>query len=139
MTRTWARPGRTASLAAAALLAVAVLAGCVPATPDAPALPAAPVPAPANPASNATLCGPKPFGAEQPPEAWVRFDVTKQQLDLITSRLLLVLCRQGLWKQGVGFGLNFNEQRTRYWVMIHPGFSGLTARQILDRFLGRAP
>ena len=73
------------------------------------------------------------------PEAWVRFDVTKQQLDLITSRLLLVLCRQGLWKQGVGFGLNFNEQRTRYWVVIHPGFSGLTARQILDRFLGRAP
>jgi hypothetical protein len=130
------RPARTASLATALLLAGAVLAGCGGATPPAPALP---VPAPARPPSEAALCGPKPFGAEQPPEAWVRFDVTEQQVKLIGSRLVKVLCRGGLWRQGVGYGVGFNQDRTRYFVMIHPGHSGLTARQVLDRLLGRGP
>jgi hypothetical protein len=79
-----------------------------------------------------------PLGAEQPPSAWVRFDVTPQQWEVIGSRLREVLCRQGLWRQGVGFGANVEPQGTRF-VMIHPGRSGLTARQILDRFLGRGP
>ena len=138
MTRPWTRPVRTAPLAVVALLAGAVLAGCVPASPVEPDLPS-PVPGPARTPSDANLCGPKVFGAEQPPEAWVRFDITEQQLDLITSRLVEVLCRQGLWRQGVGFGMNFNPERTKFWVVIHPGRSGLTARQVLDRFLARVP
>jgi hypothetical protein len=68
----------------------------------------------------------------------VRFEVTEPQMDVISSRLLTVLCRQGLWRQGVGFGTNVGPQGQRF-VMIHPGRSVLTARQILDRFLGRVP
>ena len=45
---------------------------------------------------------------------------------------------EGLWQQGVRFGLNLNEDKTRYWVIIHPGESGLTHQQVLDRLLGRA-
>jgi hypothetical protein len=131
------RPGTTALLTGV-LLAGALLAGCVPGTPEEPVTPAVPVPAPAAP-SDTDLCGPKPFGAEQPPEAAVRFDVTEQQLQVIESRLIEVLCRQGLWRQGVGFGMNFNQERTKFWVLIHPGRSGLSARQILDHLLGRGP
>jgi hypothetical protein len=78
------------------------------------------------------------FGAAQPEDAWERFYVTDEQVHVISSRLLEVLCRQGLWRQGVGFGTNLDPQGRRF-VMIHPGRSGLTARQILDRFLGRVP
>jgi hypothetical protein len=70
-------------------------------------------------------------------KGWVRFFVTRQQFETIDRRLLLVLCGQHLWQQGVGFGENRNLQQTRFWVLIHPGRSGLTARQILDRLLGR--
>ena len=132
------RPGR-ARLAVALALAGAVLAGCIPgarveAPSDAPL-----VPSPAAPAapSLASQCGPKPFGAEQPPDAWERFDVTAAQIEVIDRRLVRVLCGQGLWRKGVGFGVNRQEDGTGWFVMIHPGFSGLTARQILDRFLGR--
>jgi hypothetical protein len=130
------RPGR-ARLIVALALAGAVLAGCVPgvrveAPSDAPL-----VPSPAAPASDASRCGPKPFGAEQPASAWKQFDVTKAQLELINRRLFRVLCREGLWRKGVGFGAGYDPDRETEFVMIHPGFSGLTARQILDRFLGR--
>ncbi|HEX5882438.1 MAG TPA: hypothetical protein VF468_29580, partial [Actinomycetota bacterium] len=118
-------------------LAVVVLAGCVPgarveAPSDAPL-----VPSPAAPPSLASRCGPKPFGAEQPEDAWKRFEVTAAQLEVINRRLLRVLCGQGLWRKGVGFGAGYDPDRETEFVMIHPGFSGLTARQILDRFLGR--
>jgi hypothetical protein len=137
MPRAWTRPGGTAWLSIALVLAGGILAGCAPSLPGGPPLPG---PAPALPAgpSLAAQCGPKPPGAEQPPDAWVRFDVTPQQWEVIGSRLREVLCRQGLWRQGVGFGANVEPQGTRF-VMIHPGRSGLTARQILDRFLGRGP
>jgi hypothetical protein len=46
------------------------------------------------------------------------------------------LCR-GPGQQGVRFGFNFNKDKTRYWVTIHPGDSGLTHQQVLDRLLGR--
>jgi hypothetical protein len=39
----------------------------------------------------------------------------------------------------VGFGVNFDQDKSKWFVMIHPGRSGLTARQVLDRFLGRTP
>lgn len=130
------RPGR-ARLAVVLALAVAVLAGCVPgarveAPSDAPL-----VPSPAAPPSLASRCGPKPFGAEQPEDAWKRFDVTAAQLEVINRRLFRVLCGQGLWRKGVGFGAGYDPDRETEFVMIHPGFSGLTARQVLDRFLGR--
>jgi hypothetical protein len=135
------RPGR-AGLIVALALAGAVLAGCVPgarveAPSDAPLAPSPAAPSPAAPASDASRCGPKPFGAEQPASAWKQFDVTKAQLELINRRLFRVLCREGLWRKGVGFGAGYDPDRETEFVMIHPGFSGLTARQILDRFLGR--
>ena len=68
----------------------------------------------------------------------MRFDVTRQQWETIGHRLIEVLCRQGLWQQGVRFGTNFNQERTRFWVLIDPGRSGLTAREVLNRLLGRA-
>ncbi len=135
MTRRPSQPARTAPLAAVALLVGVVLGGCEVATPSAPAQPA---PANAAPAGSMSICGPKPPDAEQPPDAWVRFDVTEQQARLIGRHLPRVLCREGLWRQGVGYGVNFNQERTKFWVFIHPGHSGLTARQILDRLLGRA-
>ena len=129
------RPGRTAPLPVVLVLAGLVLAGCTPGPPVEP--PSAPlVPSPAARRSDAALCGPKVFGAEQPESAWARFDVTGEQLQLIERRLLRVLCREGLWGKGVGFGAGFDPDRSTEFVMIHPGFSGLTARQILDRLLG---
>jgi hypothetical protein len=130
---------RRAGAAVALALATAVLAGCVPGArvegpPEAPLVPS---PAPASPASDASLCGPKPFGAAQPESAWVQFEVTRAQLDLIESRLVRVLCREGLWRKGVGFGANYDQERDGWFVIVHPGFSGLTAREILDRLLGR--
>jgi hypothetical protein len=46
--------------------------------------------------------------------------------------------RQPRLPQGVRLGVNFNEEKTRFWVRIHPGGSGPTHQQVLDRFLGRA-
>jgi hypothetical protein len=137
MPRPWTRPGGTVPLPLVLLVAGAVLAGC---TPDQPGEPPLPGPPPAAPTTQslAALCGPKPFGAAQPEDAWVRFEVTEPQMAVIGSRLFTVLCRQGLWRQGVGFGTNVGPQGQRF-VIIHPGRSGLTARQILDRFLGRVP
>jgi hypothetical protein len=132
------RPGRPGPAVALAL-AAAVLAGCVPgARVEAPEAPPAPAPtAPAVPASDSSRCGPRPFGAQQPETAWKQFDVTPAQREVINRRLILVLCDQGLWRKGVGFGAGYDPDRNTEVVMIHPGFSGLTARQILDRFLGR--
>jgi hypothetical protein len=131
------RPGRTAPLPVVLVLAGAVLAGCTGAPPVAPPPTAPLAPSPAAGPGDAALCGPKVFGAEQPEDAWVRFDVTREQLQVIEPRLLRVLCRQGLWRKGVGFGVNFDQERNTWFVLIHPGFSGLTARQVLDRLLGR--
>jgi hypothetical protein len=75
---------------------------------------------------------------ESPLEGWERFDITPQQWEVLHPRVKEVIVDQGLWQQGVRFGFNFNEERTSYWVIIHPGDSGLTHRQVLDRLLGRA-
>jgi hypothetical protein len=75
---------------------------------------------------------------ESPLEGWERFDITPQQWEVIHPRVKDVLVDEGLWQQGVRFGFNFNQEKTRYWVIIHPGDSGLTHRQVLDRLLGRA-
>jgi hypothetical protein len=75
---------------------------------------------------------------ESPLEGWERFDITPQQWEVIHPRVKEVIVDEGLEQQGVRFGFNFNEDRTSYWVIIHPGDSGLTHQQVLDRLLGRA-
>ena len=134
--RTFHQPHRRAALPVALALAGALLAGCVPG-PRVEAPPTAPLtPTPAARPSDASRCGPKPFGAEQPETAWAQLDVTSAQMRVIERRLFRVLCREGLWRKGVGFGAGFDQERSTEFVMIHPGFSGLTPRQILNRFLG---
>jgi ATP-dependent Clp protease ATP-binding subunit ClpA len=75
---------------------------------------------------------------ERPLEGWERFDITPEQWEVIHPRVKEVLVDSGLWQQGVRFGFNSNQDKTRYWVSIHPGDSGLTHQQVLDRLLGRA-
>jgi Clp amino terminal domain, pathogenicity island component len=74
---------------------------------------------------------------ELPLEGWEQFDITSQQWEVIHPRVKEVLVDQGLWQQGVRFGFNLNKEKTSYWVNIHPGDSGLTHQQVLDRLLGR--
>jgi ATP-dependent Clp protease ATP-binding subunit ClpA len=73
---------------------------------------------------------------EPPLEGWEQFDITPQQWEVIHPRLKVVLSDEGLWRQGVRFGMNFNQDKTRFWVSIHPGESGLAHQQVLDRLLG---
>jgi hypothetical protein len=133
-------PGRsqkpTPAVFVALLVGAIVLAGCRSGRSSDPAPPApqAPGAQPTNPASPG--CSPT-LGDVQSEEGFKRFDVTPEQMAVIQGRLVEVLCRQGLWDQGVRFGMNFNQERTRFWVLVHPGRSGLTAQQVLDRFLGR--
>ena len=95
------RPGRTAPLPVVLALAGAVLAGCTGGPPVAP--PTAPLaPSPAAGPSDAALCGPKVFGAEQPEDAWVRFDVTRAQLEVIERRLRQGPVPRGAVAQGGG-------------------------------------
>ena len=56
---------------------------------------------------------------------------------LAGSHLIDVLCRQGLWKKDVGFGVSYQTDSDHAIVLVNPGRSGLTARQRLDRLLGR--
>lgn len=66
-----------------------------------------------------------------------RFEITRQQLEVIGSRLVEVFCRQGLWQKDVGFGVHYTNDPNRVVVLISPDRSGLTAKQVLDRLLGR--
>jgi hypothetical protein len=147
MTRPPRRCERPASLLLGLLLAGAVLTGChpgqageQPVRPTQPTRPAqAAPPPPSAPPTPLHGCG-QPFSgvghdAEGPRAR--RFEVTQQQLAVIGSRLFEVFCHQGLWQQDVGFGVHYSEDRTRILVLINPGHSGLTARQVLDRLLGR--
>jgi hypothetical protein len=62
------------------------------------------------------------------------FEVTPQQYQLISQRVHQVIVRQKLYDQGVRFGAGVNQGK--HIVLIDPGFSRLTARQILNRLLG---
>jgi hypothetical protein len=66
-----------------------------------------------------------------------RFRITRAQLEVIGSHMVDVLCRQGLWKKNVGFGVSYQTDSDHAIVLVNPGRSGLTARQMLDRMLGR--
>ena len=64
------------------------------------------------------------------------FVVSAQQYELIGQRVGEVLVHQHLLDQGVRFGANFDPEKHFYFVLIDPGHSGLSAREILDRLLG---
>ena len=136
-------PWRTAWLLLGLLLAGAVLAGCHPARVAEQSTP----PTQAAQAPRPTSGSPTPLGgcgqalsglghsAEGPGSQ--RFEITRQQLAVIGSHLIEVFCRQGLWQQDVGFGVHYEKDPNRVLVLISPGRSGLTARQVLERLLGR--
>jgi hypothetical protein len=71
-------------------------------------------------------------------DGYHRFIVNAQQYELIGKRLDQVLRREGLWDRGVRFGANFDPEKHEYFVLIKPGFSRLSAHQILNRLLGIA-
>jgi len=74
-------------------------------------------------------------GEEMPLEGWEKFDITPEEWEVIHPRVGPVIVEE-LWSQGVRFGFNLNKDRTKYWVCINPGQSGLEAREVLDRLLG---
>jgi hypothetical protein len=135
---------RTASLLISLLLAGIAVAGCNagPARGQAtqPTQPAtAPQPTNGSPAPLGDCAQALPgLGHTAEGAGSQRFEITRQQLTVIGSRLVEVFCRQGLWQQDVGFGVHDEKDPTRVLVLISPGHSGLTAKQILDRLLGRA-
>ena len=49
---------------------------------------------------------------------------------------VMVLIRERLYDQGVRFGANYDPDKDLHFVLINPGLSHLSARQILDRLLG---
>jgi hypothetical protein len=110
------------------LLVAAVLGGCSTGAPE----PAPPAPAPTlSPPTTLVSALPRQVGTEG---GYQVFEVTAQQYQLIGQRVHEVIVRQKLWDQGVRFGAGINQGK--HLVLIDPGFSRLTARQILNRLLG---
>ena len=118
------------------VLVLAVLAGCGGGDPNQPA-PSTPIPtrtiAPSTLSPATTLVSglPRQVGTD---DNFQVFEVTAQQRDLVARNAVKVLTRQGLWDQGVRFGIT-DPFKKQHLVLINPGLSGLTARQILDRML----
>ena len=127
------------NLAPAVALAVAVVVtGCGGGGAGGP-VPAGPVPTRTVPAPtlspNTTLVGAQPR-AVRVVDGFTVFAVNAQQYELIGKRLVQVLHREGLWDQGVRFGANADPAKDYYVVLIKPGLSRLSPRQILNRLLG---
>jgi hypothetical protein len=127
------RPG-----VALVLTAVLVLTGCGPERPDTPA-PASTPPTrtlpPPTPRSGTTLVSSLPR-LVRVADGYHQFEVSEQQYELIGRRAARVLVRQHLLDQGVRFGANYDPEKHFYFVLIDPGLSRLSAREILDRLLG---
>jgi hypothetical protein len=123
---------------ALALAVAAILAGCRAGGSDAP-VPPGPVPTRTGPpptlSPNTTLVSAQPRMVRVV-DGYQVFEVSAQQYELIGKRLVQVLHREGLWDQGVRFGANADPAKDYYVVLIKPGFSQLSARQILNRLLG---
>ena len=122
-----------------ALVAAVPLAGCG-GGPGEPG-PAGPVPtqtAPPPSLSPATTVTGAPPRMVRVVDGYHMFIVSAQQYELIGRRLNQVLHREGLWDQGVRFGANINPDTGEHFVLIKPGLSRLSARQILNRLLGTA-
>ena len=122
------------------LAAMLALAGCGPERRDAPA------PAPTSTPPTRTLPPPTlrsgtTLVSSLPRrlrviDGYHQFEVSAQQYELIRHRAAEVLVRQHLLDQGVRFGANFDPEKHFYFVLIDPGLSHLSAREILDRLLG---
>jgi sarcosine oxidase gamma subunit len=111
------------------LLIAAVLGGC---RAGGGREPAPPVPtATLSPTTTLVSALPRQVGTDG---GYQVFEVTPQQYELISQRVHQVIVRQKLYDQGVRFGAGVNQGK--HMVLIDPGFSGLTARQILNRLLG---
>ena len=127
-------------LVVALLVAVLALTGCSPERRDAP------TPAPTSAPPTRTLPPPtlRPgttLASSLPrlvrvADGYHQFELSAQQYELAGQRVGEVLVRQHLWDQGVRFGANFDPDKNFYFVLINPGHSGLSAREILDRLLG---
>jgi hypothetical protein len=132
------RPMHRRTFAPAVALAVAVVVtGCGGAGEGAQ-VPAAPVPTrtvPPPTLSPTTVFGAQPR-ATRVVDGFTVFEVNAQQYELIGKRLVQVLHREGLWDQGVRFGANADPAKDWYIVLIKPGLSQLSPRQILNRLLG---
>jgi hypothetical protein len=125
------RPRPVPLLAVAAVL-TAVLTGCGAGDPDEPARPG-PAPAPTLSPDTTLVSGlPRHVGNDG---TFQIFEVTAQQRELVSRNAVRVLARDGLSDRGVRFGIT-DQFKPRHMVLIDPGLSGLTARQILDRMLG---
>jgi hypothetical protein len=111
------------------LLVGAVLGGCSAGGAQEPA-PPAPTPT-LSPTTTLVSALPQQVGTDG---GYQVFEVTAQQYQLIGQRVHEVIVRQKLWDQGVRFGAGVNQGK--HHVLIDPGLSGLTARQILNRLLG---
>ena len=122
------------------LAATLVVTGCGPERPDAPA-PAPTSPPPTRPLpppplrSGTTLVSSLPRLLRMV-DGYHQFEVSEQQYELIRRRAARVLVRQHLLDQGVRFGANYDPEKHFYFVLIDPGLSHLSAREILDRLLG---
>jgi hypothetical protein len=131
-------PMRRRTFAPSVALAVAVVVtGCGGGGAGDP-VPAGPVPTrtvPPPTLSPTTLLGARPR-AVRVVDGFTMFEVNAQQYELIGRRLTQVLHREGLWDQGVRFGANADPARDWYIVLIKPGLSQLSPRQILNRLLG---
>ena len=111
------------------LLIAAVLGGC---RTGGAREPAPPVPtATLSPTTTLTSVLPRQIGTDG---GYQIFEVTAQQYQLIGRRVHEVIVRQKLYDQGVRFGAGVNQGK--HIVLIDPGLSRLTARQILNRLLG---
>jgi hypothetical protein len=129
---------RRLALAALALAVAAMLAGCRTGGADEP-VPPSPIPTQTLPAPtlspNTTLTWTQPR-LLRVVDGYHMFEVSAQQYELIGKRLFQVLKREGLWDQGVRFGANYDPDKKLHFVLIKPGFSQLSPRQILNRLLG---
>lgn len=114
------------------LAAIAVLTGCDAGDPNEPAPSTRTiVPSTLSPATTLVSGLPRQVGTDGNFQV---FEVTADQRELVARNAVKVLTREGLWDLGVRFGIT-DPFKKQHLVLINPGLSGLTARQILDRML----
>jgi hypothetical protein len=116
------------------LAAAIALAGCDAGSPDepVPSTPTRTIPPPTlSPVTTVVSRLPRHVGNDG---RFQVFEVTAHQRELVARNFHKVIVRQGLWDRGVRFGIT-DPFKKRHLVLINPGPSGLTAREILDRML----
>jgi hypothetical protein len=126
-------------LGVALLLAATVVLAACGAGGAGPPAPAGPVPTRTTPPS---ALSPGTTLVSRPPrflrvvDGYHMFQVSRQQYEIIGRNVPRVLVRGRLYDQGVRFGANYDPDKDLHFVLIDPGLSQLSARQILNRLLG---